>query len=775
MASDTTKTCLNCKFYVTCRDPKKSFTYYCNKFKQVSVSDDIFHSFDEEVEAPSFEERPSKGVRKDYQAMELNLIEALNDSLDGNKKVPQDFRIDDRDIKEFPNFYDFVTSKKGLDSVPFAKQLAIGLHLFGEYCPRCSHKNFNNIKRIPIKWSADRLMEYVEPLNYGVCSNCGVDRQELILSGELNLYSEFVGCLGQRSGKSITAGMLAAYHDHKLLKLQKPVEVYGLLKNSEVMSTFVGLTFEKCVENLWVPYHNMIRTSPWFQEYHSLLNFYSEKYGEELYKFKDTFIRYSHRNYFIHASGPSKKTLRGATRLRFVLDELGWFDNDEGSDRKERQSANEVYTALDRSLKTLKTAAKQVITEEGYYEVPNAYAVSISSPSDHRDKIMSLVKVHKNSNDVLTLHLPTWKFNPNMPKSEFSKEYRDNPVTAERDFGANPPLNDSPFIGNGEVIEELCGPTPNRVEYTYIHKLRKGGEQMRAAKLLKTIPFQGAMPKTVMALDAGYSNNSFAITVGHLHQTMKGILPTIDVMIEVAPTYRKNVLNYNQLYERILKPLVEVFNVGLVVSDRWQNKKIVHDLEARFSTLEYEEYMLRYDDLITVRNHLQDERKLVRLPRMEMTAKQVERMDMANYPDCFYQKPVSHFWYQCITVKDKGNQVIKGLNLTDDIFRSTSLCLAFLLDEDYQRMLLAQSGQGRKRSMGVVHGKSLPPTNSNERNRLFRVQNRLNTTSKGLGRVGGKQDPSSQQGGGNSTPGGTSLPSGILNPSDIPGMPFKNR
>ena len=50
-------------------------------------------------------------------------------------------------------------------------------------------------------------------------------------------------------------------------------------------------------------------------EYHALLDHYGTRYGEEIYKFMDSFVHYRHRKLLVHPSGPNKRTLRGRTRL----------------------------------------------------------------------------------------------------------------------------------------------------------------------------------------------------------------------------------------------------------------------------------------------------------------------------------------------------------------------------------------------------------------------------------------------------------------------------
>ena len=748
MKPSKNKDCLSCRLFVTCKDKKKGYGYICDKYQPINLQTDS----DKEYLIPPLNRiAPSdpefSKENPEYQALELNLENVITELMSSSGKVPSDLKIDDRDLKEFPNFLEFTTSKEGLDIKPFSKQLALGLMCFAEYCPHCSHPSFNpsNLNKIPYRWHYEKLLEYVVPLKHGVCPKCKRNKANFFKRNKLNLYEELVVCLGQRSGKSFTTAMMCAYLLHRYLKLQRPLEVYGLARGSEVFGTFVGLTFQRAVNLLWMPFHSMIRTSPWFSGYHRLLEFYNEKYGEELFKLKDTYIRYGHRSITLNPSGPNKRTLRGELRFLYAIDELGWFDNSEDNEERERTSANETYTSLNNSMKDLRIAAKKVIVEEGYFNVPMACSFSISSPTNQHDKIMSLIKTYQGSSDVLTLHAPTWKFNPKYTKKDFSKDYRANPVVAERDFGANPPLNDSPFLNGVQQLISLFGPYKNQVEYTYTTKVSPSGQSMRAARIRRILK-HGMIPRSILSLDAGFSNNSFALVVSHPKKYNNRYYPQVDVMIEVAPQFRENVLNYNKIQEEVIYPLIKAFNIGFVSADRWQSKTLLHNIENDFK-IEAIEYSLTYDDFIDVKMCLQEDGSMTRFPALEMLPEKIDELEMVNYPHCFRYMPVSHFYYQCLTVTDKGNTVEKGLRLTDDIFRATCLGIAWLLDEDLLKKLMTSARSG---SRGLIQGAGMTvsPDDIANINRLRTTQRQMffkgsaiaknNLSGKAIGAVGGK-------------------------------------
>lgn len=703
--------CLSCVLYVSCRDPDKSHQHLCDRYEGRETVSSIAELLD--MQMPG---KKRKGRRRSTEVQEglnmsdgeahgqeLQLVKMLDQAFASHNKVPPDIRIDDRDVPEFPNFFEFCMSKDGLDTPPFARQLAIGLHLFGEWCPnkRCSSPRFMDITNVPVDFPAADFPDKITMLKHGTCPKCGHTKRGWVRRNRLHSYAELAACVGQRAGKSSAVALFSAYLIHKYLKLQKPLEVFGLMRGSILTATFVALTFNRALRLLWAPLHNHLTGSPWFQAYHEVLDYYGQKYGEEVYKLKDQIVEYPHRSLVMYPSGPNKRTLRGDTRFLTAIDELGWFLNEGDSDSKERAGADEIYTALDRSLLTIRAKARRLL-EQGYHNVPTAYAFNISSPSHPRDKIMTLVRDHANSSQVFTVHLPTWEMNPDLPQDspDIQKVYQENPMKAERDYGANPPLNENPFIHNGQLLYRLASGT-NRVQYQYMHKKDQAGRRMRAASV-ENVRTESKVRRSLLAIDAGFSNNSFALVIGHPRESLDGeVTYHLDTFVEVAPTKDLVVLNYSKLARDLIYPLIKELNVGIVVADRWNSLKLLHDVEEELGILAFQ-YSMKYPDFVYVRDYLEDEQPKVVLPRAEMPTKDILEIDQGTYPKCFRYKPVSHFYFQCLTVNDTGKTVTKGMNLTDDLFRAAALCLSQLFDEDLVKRHLLNKDRSRRRGVGVL-------------------------------------------------------------------------
>ena len=421
---------------------------------------------------------------------------------------------------------------------------------------------------------------------------------------------------------SYVVTLIAAYIIHLWLKMPNPVEMLGLSRSSLLVGTVVGLTYQKAVELMWTPLYNSILQSEWFTEYHKMLDHAAKESGRDVYKFRSTFMQYNHRNLLFVPSGPNKRTLRGNTRIFAAIDELGWFPAGEEKEHLEKASGNEVYTSLDNSLGSIKGKAQRLLRQYPY--MPQAYMLSISSPSSYWDKIMSLERAHKGSDDVLTVHLPTWEFNPDMPRSDpfIQKKYRENPEKAERDFGANPPMAEAVWLGDiAPILQASTGAGAGRLKYRYSETTSRTGQVKRYARLIDMDGGRGQKRGRILALDAGLSNNSFAGAIieprpnpstkqesRRKPQEELGSVygARIVALVEVAPNQGLNVVDHTRIYKRTFGPLMEEFNIRAVFADRWQSIKLLSDMEEDYGVYT-DQVTLKPDNLTMVRNYLMDE------------------------------------------------------------------------------------------------------------------------------------------------------------------------
>lgn len=614
---------------------------------------------------------------------EVDIASMVRGVLDENALVPKDVKIDDGDMPLAKNFYEWVTLDKyaGTVMTPFLEQLIWGIIVYGEWCPRCSDNTF-----LFETHKADDTFATFEKkvclLEHGVCPSCKARKSEMVKSGEMPFYQELAVNAGQRSGKSAaTGGMLTPYLTHRVLKMQKPNDVYGIAGSTMLHGTFVALTYAQAKETLWEFYYGTLCESEWFKEYHGMLRFYEERYGQQLLKFNDTFVVYRPRSLMFYPAGPDKRVLRGRTRIFSGIDEIGWFDNAADS-KKVKTSAREVYTALDRSLLTVRGAADRLINA-GFDNILTGYAMNVSSPSSQRDKICELVRQAQDSDTMYGIHRPTWEVNPTLPRTSkvIVSEYQKNHLDAERDYGANPPLSANPYITNHEWIENALSNRPNKI------KLRdkvKNKKQIGKATKWSEIEKIGKQRKaTLLAIDAGYSNNSFACSVGHMSDEGNVV---VDLVFEIIPEPGIP-LNYTMINEEVLEEVMDMYNVQVVLADRWNSIKILQDIEVNMDILT-EQYSLKYKDIGLTKSYLESgSLSLPRLSSKKGTVKGAMDFDADGYPICYKNKPVEHLVLQILTVQDNGTQVNKGDGLTDDLWRAMCLMVWGLTSERYDEYL----------------------------------------------------------------------------------------
>lgn len=472
---------------------------------------------------------------------------------------------------------------------------------------------------------------------------------------------------------------------HRVLKMQKPCDVYGISSSTILHGTFCALTYQQAKDTLWEFYYGTLCESKWFSDYHGMLRYYENKFGQSLLKFNDTFVKYIPRNLMWYPAGPDKRVLRGRTRIMGGIDEIAYFDND-ASSNKVKTSAHHVYDALDRSLLTIRGAAERLLLS-GYDNILTAYNINVSSPVSQRDKICSLVRQSQGSRTMLGIHAPTWKINPNFSRnsSVIEEAFRKNPMEAEKDYGANPPLVANPYVSNTKQIEGAFVGKKNAIKLQDVIKNRKNTEL--ASKWAEIRKLKVDRRPSILTIDAGYTNNSFAMAV--LRPDEETGFFVADLVCEVMPEPGIP-LNYTRIYEDVMSPIITDRNVKVLLADRWNSIKLLSDAQADHG-ITCAQYSLKYVDIGITKSHLEAGSLILPQRESEGTIKDLLKMDTDDYPACFKGRPVDHLAIQIMTVQDTGVQVIKGDGLTDDIWRALALGVYGLSTEKFSELLVGDA------------------------------------------------------------------------------------
>lgn len=650
---------------------------------------------------------------------EDNEIEALmRDAEDPDTGIIRDLKIDDRDLYAARNYYDYCYNVLGRDSnPPWIVQMWILVILLAEYCPRCSDKRWLNLewfvtnvdKRKP---GAD-IVEGLQLLSNGVCPKCNTHKHELIQKHGLKDYTELVAVLGQRSGKSTgLAASVSGYILHRFLKFPKLADLApnAMQKSTELTFTFVSLTTGRAMALLWTPFLNIINESSWFSEYFRMLDFHSNRYGYELYKRKDIFLKFTHKGLRLYPTGPRGKTLRGDTRVFAAIDELGLFPlpsgNDEEDEQREIANADEAHKSLTNSLVTVVDIHRSLL-EQGL-NCPPALMVGVSSPMSERDKVMRRLgesKTPVGSKFIHGVQLPTWKVNPliNRDSPIIEMAYSSNREKAERDFGANPPRVASTFMTAQQIPRHFwCVKQTHTYDYDYT----PDGLSVRLKSVYK--------PKNpcVILVDAGFSNNSFSALGISFDRVTKKL--SVCTAVEVMP-HDGLTINFKAVYENCIRVLAKDLNAVVLLADQWQSLDLLSRAQQDAGLnpqgkpiLKAKKYSPKRKDFEALRSMVSN--GSVNLPYCppdtysKMLSTYVETAELNR-------RPVEHLLQQFLTVRDPGgNQCpTKGDGFTDDLFRCLVLGVKIFEPLIMDRLMdetLTQTGTSRSNPRPVFISRS---------------------------------------------------------------------
>lgn len=605
--------------------------------------------------------------------------------------LPPDLFIDDRDVPEALNVIDFLHNPQFVGNLLptklFPRQVEIMVKTNAEFCPVCTDLDyFGTTKissKIPVNEPLDKIFDKVVLLEKGICPKCGGRKSDFYKQGVLDVPTEASLLCGQRASKSAMTSMQLSYTTHKFLKVPNLQQAYNLLPTAPFTIPIVAMSFEKARQLVYNAYYEYITKGNWFKDYYEFLREQQARLGlrEELAVVKDTFARFRHKNIFVAPFGPDKRKLRGNTSLSAAIDEIGWMIA--GTEGGIKFDADEIYTSINNSLMTAKEAYLRKL-DEGFDSLPAPINYNISSPSSKKDKICRLVEESKYDRYMFGMHLPTWEVNPNLPLEGPTMQalLKKNSRNFWRDFGAVPPNSSSAFISELSMLEPCASATPNICK---INKLTHfiGTQQLTYGSLIIT-KSEVNKPNRVLAVDAGYKNNSFAFAIAHKEfSTLKEPKTIFDALVEIIPDDEAP-LNYSKIFSEVILPMIKRLNIRMVVTDRWQNIKILSDIENDKSLrCKTKTYSVKYGDFLVYKEDLL--KANLRFPKCEIPWKDIELAGNDSYPYGFEGNPVAHFLFQNLAVVDMmGKTVTKGEGTTDDIFRAAVLAHRILQEQDLQ-------------------------------------------------------------------------------------------
>lgn len=350
-------------------------------------------------------------------------------------------------------------------------------------------------------------------------------------------------------------------------------------------------------------------------------------------------------------------------------DELGWFNSTEdGKKRASVRDGTEVFTSLERSLRTVRSGAERRRKQLGDFNAIDGYMANISSPSDISDPIEQRASIAPKSFRMFFTRYKTWDVNPNEDEDLIREETAGSPIKFTRDYCAIPPMATNPFIQDEKVIDQIIADKAPRIcEVTVQAEQQTEGLALLRPKLSKLIA-DHAIPRCI-AIDNGERKNSFALCVARYYPEQDGML--VEELVEVAPA-QGSMVDLASCYNDLILPLVKQLRCIHVVYDQWESSYAVADLRTNHK-IDAQRYSLKWKDFELFRQDLLGLRVFMGKP--EVAWRQVlATTDLVERA----QWPRAHFQSQLATVNEQGKRLTKPLKGNDDLFRTVTLAHYFI-------------------------------------------------------------------------------------------------
>lgn len=578
------------------------------------------------------------------------------ENLKKNNLDPSIFEtIDERDFPKAPNFLEFAIGPKYLNTLILPKQVEIGTKLFCDYCPRCSKEGY--VDRL-FDQSVGNIRDNIVFLEHGVCPKCKVNRFELIRTKELIFRNELVGVAGQRSGKTKLVGLLAAYVNHRFLKIPNPIRTFNQTSGDILSGTFSALSLDHSFRNLWQAFKGFMDGSPWFQNYHRFIKGEEKRLGVELFHELKASLFYGHKHLMWSATGSQDRKMRGDTRIFAAIDELGWMISDEQKVDLQNMNADAIYTALSNSLTTMRTKFNRVNGKDNF-DLPPIIMCNISSPSSVKDKIMRLSKEAKKNDRILAIQCATWDMNPDYTYEALREEMSHiDELSFQRDFAAEPPLASNPFIPEPRLIDKIAIGEPfTNFSCTEYQEKDFLGDYFKSVKFHVLKPDK-IIPRLV-SFDLGSMKNSLAVCVFSLTADLK---PKLDFAFAVRPSNKVRA-NIAKFFEDFTVPLVTHFSIKHVFFDRWQSLDQIERLKAM--NVDAQVHSVTYKEIDSIRGSILSQSIII--PKLEYT---MDKYVKEYIDDIQHVDALALLGLQFLTVRDMGHKMAKPLLGDDDVFRA---------------------------------------------------------------------------------------------------------
>ena len=448
---------------------------------------------------------------------------------------------------------------------------------------------------------SENLLTWSHKYQDDVCPKCGTTRSEFEEDKMFQRYKTFVACVGMRSGKSVMAGAyLGTYYEHRIITLGDPATYFNTFPGQPFEVAFTATTSDQAKGTIYAYYRNARSKSPWINAYVDSLRAEEDKKGLDkntLYKEVESSITYKNINVEFNSLNSNSSGLAGRTRLWACIDELSRFDvSTEGSKR----SANEVWNVLDNSL----TTVRAVVDDR---KLPYYFGMmaAVSSPISYNDMTMRTVKDAKRIKEIFAVKYPTWEFNPKVSRATLEHRFKRDPIGSERDFGANPPMAESPLIVDVERFKKCIDPTLLPIASFEGTMPVDGMGRAYVGKRLLTANFDTNNIHFIGG-DAGKSKDSFSMVSAHGEYmdipsqdgqaSERKFVTVLDWALAIRPILKPRKTVYFDCSIDIIKNILKKQKIAGSTFDHWNSEYILQTM--RNLQIDADPYQVKAEDYI---------------------------------------------------------------------------------------------------------------------------------------------------------------------------------
>ena len=517
--------------------------------------------------------------------------QSIQEAVDG---VPESAGLQDEErgylIQPAPNAIVWATGPQYANApslYKYTRSYQIVRDVFQLWCPICNKRGSHDAwGKTEAELRSETLLVWNEKFRQDACPGCGLTRQDLEEDGMLQPINGFHLCCGQRSGKSVTAAIIGCYVEHRVLTLAHGtpggLHTYlGLDIKDLLEMTFLASNEVQGKDTIWAKYRAARADSPWFKRYTAWVS--NEEKNQVtppgmqkwVYSESSKVVRNEHPDVrlVINSLNSNSDGLRGRTRIFGGVDEIAFMKRGDSA-----MSADEIYRAVENSLQTVRSRTKQA---RGLPWL--GLMCSVSSPRDKNDKAMRLLKEIENVPSMLAFHYATWEFNPFEPRENFEALYQKDPVGAERDFGANPPMAAHPLIWDVPRFRDLIIDPNLEPACNFIYpSSQNGGHDYIGIRMVSPKPrFSNSH---YIVFDAGKNFDAFAGACAHAEVDIdpetgaQRTITVFDWVCRILPPKGTEVL-YEDVFG-LIKALKQFMPIQSVQFDQWNSTQLIQQIRT---------------------------------------------------------------------------------------------------------------------------------------------------------------------------------------------------